>query len=109
MRNQLLADKEVRWKQHQENEWDDVLVPISTPDLRVFAPEERAIMDHVFAEMRPYNAKASSDLAHERLAGWRILKDKETIPYETFVVSSEPPPKAVMDRLRERILSGNWR
>jgi hypothetical protein len=109
MRNQLLGDKEARWKENQENEWDDVLIPISTPNLKVFEAPQLRIMDRVFVELRPYNAKASSDLSHERLAGWRVLKNKETIPYETFVVSSNPPPKEVMDRLRVRILSGNWR
>jgi hypothetical protein len=110
IRNQMLGDKELRWKENQENEWDDVLIPISKPDPdAVFTKEELTIMDRVFNEMREYNAKAASDLSHERLAGWRVLKNKEIIPYETFVVSSNPPPKDVMDRLRERILTGNWR
>jgi hypothetical protein len=108
--NQMLADKEVRWKEKPENEWDDVLLPDQTkPNPDIFLPEELAIMDRVFDELRPYNAKATSDLSHERLAGWRVLKDGETIPYETYVVSSNPPPKAVVDRLRDRIISGNWR
>jgi hypothetical protein len=109
MRDQLLSDEEVRWKERPENEWDDVLIPISKPDTDVFSSEELAIMDRVFEEMRPFNATASSDLSHERFAGWRVLKNKEVIPYETYVISSKPPPAAAMDRLRQRILSGNWR
>src|SRR5215210_744455 len=64
MRNQLLSDKEVRWKEHQENEWDDVLIPISPPDTTVFDEGQLTIMDRVFEDMRPYNARAASDLSH---------------------------------------------
>jgi hypothetical protein len=92
VRDQLLRDDEVRWKEKPENEWDDVLVPESAANLDLFSQEEIAIADEIFDEMRPYNATASSDLSHERSAGWRVQGDRETIPYESVFVSTEPVP-----------------
>ena len=92
IRDDLLADGEVTWKAKPENEWDDVLVPRSKPDLSAFSKDELSIANEVFEEMRPYNATAASDLSHERSAGWRVQGDRETIPYESVFVSTEPPP-----------------
>lgn len=93
VRDQLLSDREVHWKEKQENEWDDVLIPTGEPNMTLFSEDERAIIDRVFDEMRPLNATASSDLSHEKSAGWRVLENGETIPYESVFISTAPVPE----------------
>jgi len=93
VRDELLKDGEVHWKEKQENEWDDVLLPDGDADMTMFSEEERDIIDRVFDEMRPLNATASSDLSHRRSAGWRVLENGETIPYETAFISTESVPE----------------
>ena len=97
VRDELLRDQEVGWKPKQENEWDDVLVPVGEPNMALFGADERAIVDRIFEEMRPLNATASSDLSHKRAAGWRVLNDRETIPYETAFISTKPVPEAAKE------------
>lgn len=97
IRDELLRDGEVRWKEKQQNEWDDVLVPVGSADLSTFTNDEREIVDRIFDEMRPLNATAASDLSHQRSAGWRVLKNGETIPYETAFISTEPAPQEAIE------------
>lgn len=91
VRDELLKDEEVRWKP-KSGDWDDVLIPRGEADMTLFTDEERAIADRIFEEMRPLNATASSDLSHERSAGWRVLENGETIPYESAFISTAPAP-----------------
>jgi hypothetical protein len=108
MRDRMLADEEVRWKQKQENELDDVLIPVSTPNLRVFSDDELKIMDRVFEELRPFNAKATSDYSHLRSAGWNVMEEREDIPYESAFISTEPAPQEAIELGRKLAARYGW-
>jgi hypothetical protein len=108
LRDQMLADGEVRWKEKPENDWDDVLVPISDPNPAVFTTEELAIMDSVFEQLRPFNAKATSDYSHLRSAGWRVVDERDDIPYESAFVSTDPAPQEAIERGRELAARYGW-
>ena len=108
MRDQMLAHEEVRWKAKQENEWDDVLIPISEPDPSVFSKAELAVMDRVFEELRPFNATASSDYSHLRSAGWKVVEEREDIPYESVFVSTDPAPPEAITLGRELAARYDW-
>jgi hypothetical protein len=108
MRDRLLADEEVRWKEKQENELDDVLIPLSKPNLEIFTDDERKIMDEVFEELRPFNATAASDYSHLRSAGWKVVDEREDIPYESAFVSTDPAPQEAIELGRELAARYNW-
>jgi Protein of unknown function (DUF4065) len=108
MQDDMLAHEEVRWKEKQENELDDVLIPISEPNPSVFSKDELAVMDRVFEELRPFNAEATSDYSHLRSAGWNVVDEREDIPYESAFVSTEPAPKEAIDLGRELAARYGW-
>ena len=108
MQDQMLADGEVRWKEKPQNEWDDVLIPISEPNPDVFSKDELAAMDKVFEELRPLNAEATSDYSHLRSAGWNVVKERNDIPYESAFVSTEPAPQEAIDLGRELAARYGW-
>ncbi len=108
LQNQMLADEEVRWKAKPENEWDDVLIPISQPNPGVFSRDELAVMDEVFEDLRPFNAEATSDYSHLRSAGWQTVDLREDIPYESAFVSTEPAPQEAIDLGRDLAARYGW-
>lgn len=108
MRDELLVREEVRWKPKPENELDDVLVPISQPNPKVFSREELAIMDKVFEDLRPHNAEAVSDYSHLRSAGWKVMEEREDIPYESRFVSTDPAPQEAIDLGRKLAAQYGW-
>jgi hypothetical protein len=108
MQDRMLADGEVRWKPKQENEWDDVLLPVSTPNTDLFATDELAVMDEVFEELRPFNATATSDYSHLRSAGWQVVELHDDIPYESAFASTEPAPQEAIDLGRQLAERYGW-
>jgi hypothetical protein len=108
MRDEMFADGEVRWKEKPENEWDDVLIPVSAPNPAVFTTDELEIMDAVFEELRPFNAKATSDYSHLQSAGWKVVDEREDIPYESAFVSTDPAPKEAIELGRELAARYGW-
>jgi hypothetical protein len=97
MRDQMLADKEVRFRGRADDDLNDVLIPISEPNVKsVLSDDEIRIADAVFEELRPYNATATSDYSHLKSAGWKVVKLKNDIPYESgYVITDPPPPEAI--------------
>jgi Protein of unknown function (DUF4065) len=74
-----------------------------------FSDDELAIAKVAVEELRDYGGKAASDWSHEESAGWRLTNDDETIPYDTAIIASEPAPDKTLERLRQRVISGNWK
>lgn len=88
--------REARFQERAPDDLADVLVPERQPDLSLFSAEELRIADEVFDELRHFNAKAVSDFAHYRSAGWRVMENGEDIPYESAFCSTDPaPPEAI--------------
>jgi hypothetical protein len=108
MQNDMLKDDEVRWKPKPKNEWDDVLIPVSKPDPSIFSEDEFAIMDKTFDELRPFNAEAASDYSHLRSAGWKVVEEREDIPYESAFVSTDPAPPEAIALGRELAARYDW-
>lgn len=101
---QLLA-----WKHYPAGSYvRDVPEPLMSPDMRRFSPAELEIVDGSLEELAAHGGKSVSEWSHEEWAGWRITPVGTPIPYETVVIASEPGPTATVERLRQRVLSGNW-
>jgi hypothetical protein len=108
MRDRLLLDEEVRWKEKPANELDDVLIPISKPNTGIFSADELKIMDAVFEKLRPFNAGATSDYSHVRSAGWQVVEERDDIPYESVFVSTDPAPAEAVELGRELAARYDW-
>lgn len=96
LRDEMVRDQEVEFRTRAADDLNDVLVPISIPNLSGLSEDERRIADEVFEELRPFNATAVSDYSHLKSAGWNVMDFGEDIPYESaFVVTDPPPPEAI--------------
>ncbi len=83
------------------------LVALRAPDLSVFGSEEIALVDSVIDAVRPMNGTDLSTVSHE-FPGWLAAETGETIPYETALISSEPPTEADIQRTREMARQHGW-
>ncbi len=66
-----------------------VISPERVPDTEIFDPGELQLVDEVMDFFRGKTAREVSDLSH-REPGWILATDRETIPYETAWLSSDP-------------------
>ena len=65
------------------------LIPIRDPRTGIFTEDELAVVDEVMAALGEMNAAQVSELSH-RDAGWQLVEEGETIPYElAFVLAPE--------------------
>lgn len=108
MRTEMLSQTEVKFRDRSDDDLNDVLIPISEPDLSSLSDEQRTIVDEVFEELRPFNATATSDYSHLKSAGWRVVKLKDDIPYESAFVITDPPPAEAIQRGRELASKYGW-
>jgi Protein of unknown function (DUF4065) len=108
MRQEMLSQGEVRFRDRADDDLNDVLLPISKPDLSTLSDDQRTIVDEVFEELRPFNATATSDYSHLKSAGWRVVKEKDDIPYESAYVITDPPPAEAIQRGRELASKYGW-
>jgi hypothetical protein len=108
IRTEMLSDREVRFRGRSDDDLNDVLVPISEPDPLVLSEDERRIADAVFEELRSFNATASSDYSHLKSAGWKVVRLKDDIPYESVFVVTDPPPAEAIELGRELAAKYNW-
>ena len=109
MRDEMLRDGEVRFRDRADDDLNDVLVPISAPHVdEVLSEAQRRIADEVFEELRPFNATASSDYSHLKSAGWNVMDFKEDIPYESVFVLTDPPPPEAIELGRELAAKYGW-
>ena len=108
MRDEMLRDGEVRFRDRSDDDLNDVLVPISAPDISALSDDERRIADEVFEELRPYNATASSDYSHLKAAGWKVVDIRDDIPYESAFVITDPPPAEAIELGRELASRYGW-
>ena len=63
---------------------------------------ERTLVKMIIDFFRGKTAREVSDYSH-REPGWELADDRETIPYETAWLSSEPPDRET-EELAERVL-----
>jgi hypothetical protein len=109
MRTELLKDEEVRFRGRADDDLNDILVPLSTPNVeRVLSADERRIADEVFDELRPFNATATSDYSHYKSAGWKVMDFGDDIPYESAFVITDPPPAEAIELGRKLAAEHGW-
>jgi antitoxin SocA-like protein len=77
-----------------------VTVPLSPSDPDVFLPRELEIVNAVIEELQPYDAAGASEYSHEKSAGWKSTPEREEIPYESAIISTERPPEFVFEHFR---------
>jgi hypothetical protein len=66
------------------------LVPKREPNVSIFSPDELKLVDDVIEALCNTTADQTSELSHERSAGWKLVEDREEIPYESVFLSTEP-------------------
>ena len=108
MRAQLLSDREVEWGDRANEDWNDILIARSDPDMTIFSVDEQRIADEVFEELRPFNAVAASDYSHLRSDGWAVREDGEDIPYESAFIVTDPAPTEAIELGRELAVKYGW-
>ncbi len=74
-----------------------VPIALRDADLTRFSSDEIAIVTDVLAGLRKKNARGISSLSH-RFAGWKLAKDRETIPYEVALVEFRKPRKEDIEK-----------
>lgn len=68
----------------------DVLKPLTEPDMSMFNDEERTIIDAIIHGYKPYTGTRLSNASHELLP-WKDSLDGEEIPYYmVFAMRGEP-------------------
>lgn len=108
VRRELIETGEAEFEEREPDDLNDVLVPLRKPNLALFTPDELRVASEVFEEMRRFNAKAISDYSHLRSAGWRVMDDREDIPYEAAFVSTDPAPSEAIELGRELAARYGW-
>lgn len=98
------------WRQEEVGPYaQKVPVALEVPDETQFSKAELAIVDAALAELAEHGGRAAREWSHKHSAGWRLVGDREEIPYETVIIASEPAPRKTLERLRQRVLSGDWK
>jgi Antitoxin SocA-like, Panacea domain len=108
VRQELIEAGEVEFRGGDERDLNDVLIPIGEPTFDTLTAEDRTIADEVFAELRTYNAVATSDYSHLKSAGWNVVEMYEDIPYESVFVITDPPPPEAIELGRELAAKYGW-
>lgn len=103
MRDDLLRRGQIKVERRMvvDHVQDVVKLDDIEPYMPQFSSQEISIVDNVIAEMRHYNNTETSDLSHERSAGWWSTKLFETIPYETWLIDPEPADAEALSFLRK--------
>jgi uncharacterized phage-associated protein len=78
-------------------------------DKSAFPSNEMEVMERVFHELAAYGGKAVSEWSHEQSAGWNIAgEDGAVIEYATALISTDPVPKADLDRASRYVRDRGW-
>jgi uncharacterized phage-associated protein len=78
------------------------LVPLRDADLSVFSADELATIDQVLDDLDGLTARQVSDLSHEE-AGWRLVEEGDTIPYEAALVGARQVSTSTSRRLEREV------
>jgi hypothetical protein len=74
----------------------------------LFTDEQLRLVDEIIAWLGPKSANDVSDLSHEQSPGWQMVEHKQTIPYETALISTDPPSERTLARGRELAGRFGW-
>lgn len=79
------------------------LVPKRSADLSVLTSTELATIDSVLDDLAGLNARQVSDLSHEE-AGWRLVNEGDTIPYEAALVGARQVATATTRMIEQSVV-----
>jgi hypothetical protein len=100
--DEICIVKEDRFSREQQR-----VIPLRKANLDCFNAEEIAFVDSIIEALEGKNAHEVSEISHE-YAGWKFAAYKETIPYETIFVSTEPPTPIDIARGLELAREYGW-
>jgi hypothetical protein len=81
----------------------------SAPDLTKFSADERRMMAAALSDLATHGGKSASNWSHKQSAGWNLARqDGDAIEYETEFISTDPIPKADLERAREYVRDRGW-
>lgn len=78
------------------------LIPRRDPDLSLLNPDELATIDKVLEDLSGLNAMQVSALSHAE-AGWRLVDEGETIPYQAALVGAAQVSTPTTRRLEAEV------
>ncbi len=79
------------------------------PDMRLFSPDESAVVESARHELGVYGARAASEWSHEQSAGWNVVPEYgQVIEYDSAFVSTRPIPPEDLDRARQFVRDRGW-
>lgn len=76
------------------------------PVLSHFSLDEILLVNEVIDELRPQTAREVSDASHD--VRWRVVGDKDSIPYEFAYLSDELPTQDDISRTKELAVKYGW-
>jgi Protein of unknown function (DUF4065) len=77
-------------------------------DTSLFSVEQLQLVDEIIEWLGPKSANDVSDLSHEKSAGWHMVELRDTIPYGTALLSTDPPSDRTITRARELAARFGW-
>jgi hypothetical protein len=107
VRNDLIAEGAIRLDKIMLGDgFEHRIVALRRPVLEHFTSDEISLVDEVIMELWPQTATDVSDASHD--VRWKILCDKDPIPYEFAFFSNEPPTDDDIRRTFELNKEHNW-
>ncbi|HLL26340.1 MAG TPA: Panacea domain-containing protein [Xanthobacteraceae bacterium] len=82
------------------------IIPLREPVLEHFTQDEIHLVDEVIRELRPMNATEASNASHD--IRWRVLNDRDDLPYEFAFLSDEPVTDDDVKRTKELAREWKW-
>lgn len=80
-----------------------------SPDLDQFNPDQLDLVDEILKLCYRHNASTISEISHRISAGWNLVDEGEEIPYDTALISMDPPSPAALSRGAEVARKLGWR
>ncbi len=108
IREELEREGAVRVEHHGRALPRTVTVARRDANTDVFTPEELELVDEIIESLAGATAAEISELSHEQSPGWQLAEMHEDIPYESALISTEPPSSEVADRGRELAERFGW-
>lgn len=87
------------WEQHRT-------VALREPIIDFFTPDEISIVDEVISELWTQNATEVSNASHD--VRWRVLQERDSLPYEFAFLSDDSVSEAEDRRTRELAAELGW-
>lgn len=85
-----------------------VTVARRAPNLSAFSDDEIKLVREVMDEYRDSRSDVISDLSHFRSPGWNLVEEREDIPLESQLISTEPVPDGMKERGRALATRFGW-